>query len=100
MHPPIGFDLFPEEVFDTFFLPEMPVDTYVLLTAIVSRLGVDALPVQWAYAFCDEPSQCIAEIPGELNGDCCVDIEDLAILIDNWGKCGKPVDRIALGIRD
>jgi hypothetical protein len=36
--------------------------------------------------------QCRQELDGDLNGDCYVDLLDLAILVGDWLKCGNPFD--------
>jgi len=36
--------------------------------------------------------ECYPPIPGDINGDCYVNLEDLAIIAMNWLKCGNPFD--------
>jgi len=36
--------------------------------------------------------QCAQSIPGDLNGDCYVDLKDIALLSVNWLKCTNPFD--------
>lgn len=36
--------------------------------------------------------ECRKQLPGDLNGDCYVNILDFAILVNDWLKCGNPFD--------
>jgi hypothetical protein len=35
---------------------------------------------------------CQKQLTGDLNGDCYVNILDIAILMNNWLECGNPFD--------
>lgn len=37
--------------------------------------------------FADDPNACITDIPGDTDGDCDVDMVDLAVLANNWLTC-------------
>ena len=50
------------------------------------------------YDVSDRPfsiSRCLQKFQGDLNGDCCVDFADLAILLSEWLACGDPFDPAA-----
>jgi len=36
--------------------------------------------------------ECDPPIPGDVNGDCYVNIADIAIIAENWLRCGNPFD--------
>ncbi len=36
--------------------------------------------------------ECQVSIPGDVNGDCYVSLEDLAIVAEHWLRCGNPFD--------
>ncbi|MHC4644727.1 MAG: SBBP repeat-containing protein [Planctomycetota bacterium] len=39
---------------------------------------------------CRAQAECVTDIPGDLSGDCTVDIDDLAIVIDDWLTSADP----------
>ncbi len=36
--------------------------------------------------------ECDPPIPGDVNGDCYLNLADIAIIAENWPKCGNPFD--------
>jgi len=50
------------------------------------------------YDVSDRPfsiARCLRKFQGDLDGDCCVDFADLAILLSEWLACGDPFDPAA-----
>jgi uncharacterized membrane protein len=91
-----------------FVMPAMAADGSLYIAGLIT--------VDGQYAYCDYQDNdcdgiegvitvnspveitCTATIPGDVNGDCRVNIEDLAILAANWLRCNRePVETCATG---
>jgi len=42
--------------------------------------------------------ECVEPIPGDVNGDCYVNMADIAVIADNWLRCGNAFDPLCEGL--
>jgi len=42
--------------------------------------------------------ECVEAIPGDVNGDCYINMADIAIIADNWLRCGNTSDPLCGGL--